>query len=81
MSEEKRPQAVCMTVSIVGAVREIDGEVGAQLQAFRAAVEALLWEHFPDFLPAYPAVVVNTYDVRDDWIKRGPKDGTTDSVA
>jgi hypothetical protein len=69
--ESEKQEAVCMTIVIVGALRKAKlGESGDQIAAFLKEVDAALWRHFPDFLPAHPAITINTADVRDDWIKR-----------
>lgn len=64
------PKAVCVTVLIVGALRE-QKNAPAQLSAFMQEVEAAMSRHFPDFLPGRPPVTVSWSEVSDDWIGRG----------
>lgn len=70
MSQEG-PKAVCLTVLIVGALRDTSPDTGTQLSAFVQEVEAAMLRHFPDFLPGRPPVTVSWSEIRDDWIKRG----------
>lgn len=66
----EEPKTICLTVLIVGALRE-QKRTPAQLSAFIAEVEHALFLHFPDFLPGRPPVTVSWSEIRDDWIGRG----------
>jgi hypothetical protein len=73
-AEPRPPEAVCLIVTIVGALRT-QSLPQEQFDAFMAAITRAMHDHFPDFLPAHPPVTITWHDVRDDWIRRGPTDG------
>lgn len=68
---EEQPKAHCITIHIVGALRG-EEPIGAQLTALMERVSQALDEVFPDFLLANPAVTIQTAELRDDWVRRGP---------
>jgi hypothetical protein len=63
------PKAQSITIQIVGALR---GQpfIGDRLEALLRRVETALFETFPEFLPANPAVTIQTAELRDDWLRR-----------
>lgn len=67
------PKAYSLTIHITGALRG-EGPVGDQLTALMQRVEAAIFETFPDFLPGNPPVWISSSELRDDWIRRMPRE-------
>lgn len=72
MTEE--PEACCITLVIVGAIRS--KEQLAVIPDLLQRVERALADLVPDFLPGKPAVHVQVFEVRDDWIRRSGHEST-----
>jgi hypothetical protein len=62
------PRAWSITIQIVGALRDQE-PIGSQLTELMGRVSQAIDEIFPDFLPANPAVTIQTAELRDDWIR------------
>lgn len=67
------PKAYSLVVHISGALRG-DGPVDDQITALMQRVEAAIFDTFPDFLPGHPPVWIAVSELRDDWIRRTPRE-------
>lgn len=74
---DEHPRAWSITIQIVGALQH-EEPIGSKLTDLMNRVSQALDEVFPDFLPASPAVTIQTAELRDDWI-RYPKESRVSS--